>query len=187
MAQTTKRALAASFKQLLKDKPLDKITIKDICEDCEVNRQTFYYHFQDIYDMIDWIYTGEAIKAIDGKKTYNTWQQGYLHIFEYILENKAFVLPTYHSISREHLERYLYEETYQLLQDVIEEKAKDIPVRDKDKAFIANTYKFCFVGLVLEWLENGMKEDPHAIIERLSILLGGNLEEALEKFRTSHI
>lgn len=60
MSQTTKRALAASLKKLLSDKPLDKITVTDIAEDCGVNRQTFYYHFQDIYDLVEWIYTSEA-------------------------------------------------------------------------------------------------------------------------------
>ena len=63
MAQTTKRALAASLKKLLKERPLDNITVKDIVEDCEVNRQTFYYHFQDIYDLLLWVFTTEARRS----------------------------------------------------------------------------------------------------------------------------
>ena len=55
MSQTTKRALAQSLKHLMEQKPLEKITVVDISEDCGVNRQTFYYHFQDIYDLIEWI------------------------------------------------------------------------------------------------------------------------------------
>jgi probable dihydroxyacetone kinase regulator len=186
MSQTTKRALAASLKKLLVGKPLEKITVIDIAEDCEVNRQTFYYHFQDIYDLVEWIYTSEATKALDGKKTYDTWQQGFLQIFEYVLANKAFIINSYHSISREHLESYLYNETYNLLIGVIEEKAVGMPLRDQDKAFIADFYKFAFVGLVLEWVRTGMKEEPSVIIDRLSILIGGNITEALGKFRTDH-
>lgn len=186
MAQTTKKALAASLKKLLAEKPFDKITIIDIVEDCEVNRQTFYYHFKDIYDLVDWIYTSEATKALDGKKTYDTWQQGFLQIFEYVLKNKAFVTSTYHSINREHLERYLYNETYLLLIDVVEEKAAGMTVRSDDKSFIADFYKYAFVGLVLEWIRKGMKEDPSAIIDRLSILIQGAITNALEKFRTGH-
>lgn len=186
MAQTTKKALAASLKKLLAEKPLDKITVIDIVEDCEVNRQTFYYHFKDIYDLVEWIYTSEATKALGGKKTYDTWQQGFLQVFQYVLENKAFVTSTYHSINREFLQRYLYNETYILLMGVIEEKAADMVVRDDDKAFIANFYKYAFVGLVLEWIGTGMKEDPSAIIERLSILIHGHIEESLEKLRNDH-
>jgi probable dihydroxyacetone kinase regulator len=186
MSQTTKKALAASLKKLLSEKPLEKITVVDIIEDCEVNRQTFYYHFQDIYDLVEWIYTNEATKALDGKKTYDTWQQGFLQIYEYVLMNRAFVLNTYHSLSREHLETYLYNEVYTLLIDVIEEKCEGMPIRDDDKAFIAHFYKYAFVGLILEWVRNGMKEKPSVIIDRLSILIGGNITEALEKFRTDH-
>lgn len=183
MAQTTKKALAASLKKLLAEKPLDKITVIDIVEDCEVNRQTFYYHFKDIYDLVEWIYTSEATKALAGKKTYNTWQQGFLQIFQYVLDNKVFVVNTYHSINREHLQKYLYNETYLLLMGVIEEKAAGMSVRDDDKAFIADFYKYAFVGLMLEWIATGMKENPSAIIERLSTLIFGDIAGALDKFR----
>ena len=107
MSQTTKKALAASLKKLLGEKPLDKITIIDIVEDCEVNRQTFYYHFKDIYDLVEWTFLNESIKAIDGNNTYDTWQQGFLQIFEYVLSNKALVINVFHSVAREHLEYYL--------------------------------------------------------------------------------
>ena len=75
MSKITKKALAASLKKLLAERPLDKITVIDIVNDCEVNRQTFYYHFQDIYDLLEWVYLNEATKALDGKNTYDTWQQ----------------------------------------------------------------------------------------------------------------
>ena len=184
MAQTTKRALAASLKKLLAQKPLDKITIVDIVTDCEVNRQTFYYHFQDIYDLMDWILVSEATQVIQGKKTYNTWQQGFSQIFEYVLANKALITNAYHSLSREQMERYLYDVTYHLLIDVVEEQAAGIPVRQEDKAFIADFYKYAFVGLLLDWIRQGMKEDPKRIVNRLSILIHGDIGRALEKYRT---
>lgn len=183
MAQTTKRALAASLKHLLLSKPLDKIRVIDIVEDCEVNRQTFYYHFKDIYDLVEWMYVSEATKALNGNKTYETWQQGYEHIFEYVKENKVFVINTYHSMSREVLERYLYGETYQLLIGVVNEQAEGMDVRDEDKAFIAHFYKYAFVGLMLEWIGSGMKTNPGEIIQNLNILIQGDIKKALEKYQ----
>lgn len=184
MSQTTKRALAASLKKLLAEKPLDKITVTDIAEDCQVNRQTFYYHFQDIYDLVEWIYTSEATEAIAGRKTYDTWQQGFLDLFRYAQDNRAFVTRTYHSLSREHLERYLYHEAYELLIGVVEERAQSMSVREEDKSFIAHFYKYGFVGLMLEWIGGGMKEEPENLIRRLEQVIHGSIAAALERFRT---
>ena len=78
MSQTTKRALAQSLKKLLQTKPLSKITINDIAEDCGVSRMTFYYHFADIYDLVEWTCQEDASVALAGNKTYSTWQQGVL-------------------------------------------------------------------------------------------------------------
>ena len=94
MSEITKKALATSLKKLLSKKELSKITISNITDDCGVNRQTFYYHFKDVYDLLEWIYLNEVIQPMNGKDTYDNWQQGFLSIFEYILENKEFVKNT---------------------------------------------------------------------------------------------
>ena len=183
MSQMTKRALAASLKKLLAHKPLDKITVVDVTTDCGVNRQTFYYHFQDIYDLIEWIYTSEAEQALGGKKGAASWEEGLLHVCAYALENRAFVIGTYHSVSREHLEQHLYQRIFPLIWDVIEENAKDIAVSEEDKIFIANFYQFAFVGLLLNWVGGGMRDDPALLVARLARLVRGNIADALACFR----
>ncbi|TCL60010.1 TetR family transcriptional regulator [Kineothrix alysoides] len=184
MSQTTKRALEASLKNLLLKKPLDRITINDIAEDCGINRMTFYYHFKDIYDLVEWSCVEDATKALEGKRTYDTWQQGFLQIFEAVLANKPFIMNVYHSVSREQVEIYLYKLTYDLMIDVVEEKADGMTVRDEDKKFIADFYKFAFVGLMLDWIKKDMRENPQTIIDRLAILVHGNISNALESYRT---
>lgn len=124
MSQVTKRALVASLKNQLLKKPLDKVTISDITDDCGISRMTFYYHFKDIYDLIEWAFEEEASRILEGKKDYDTWQQGYLRIFEDLKANKPFIMNVYRSISREKVENYLYRITYDLLIHVINEKAK---------------------------------------------------------------
>ena len=185
MSQVTKRALEASLKNLLLKKPLEKITISDITEDCGINRMTFYYHFKDIYDLIEWCCVEDAKKALEGKKTYDTWQQGFLQIFEAVLDNKPFILNVYHSVSREQVEIYLYKLTYDLLIGVVEEKSAGMNVRDEDKKFIADFYKYAFVGLMLDWVKRGMKDDSHGIIDDLSVVMSGNVTAALERFKTN--
>ena len=185
MSQVTKRALVASLKNQLLKKPLDKVTISDITDDCGISRMTFYYHFKDIYDLIEWAFEEEASRILEGKKDYDTWQQGYLRIFEDLNANKPFIMNVYRSISREKVENYLYRITYDLLIHVINEKAKGMNVRDEDKKFLANFYKYAFVGLVLDWIKHDMKDEPNIIVADLSVAIHGSVSAALERYRKS--
>ena len=183
MSQVTKRALEASLKKLLLEKPLHKITVSDITDDCGINRMTFYYHFKDIYDLVEWSCQEDASRALAGKKTYETWQQGLLQIFEAVQENKAFILNVYRSVSREQVENYLYKLTYQLLIGVVHEQAAGMSVREEDQDFIATVYKYAFVGLMLDWIKNDMKGDPQQLVDRLELVIHGNVRAALERLR----
>ena len=183
MSQVTKRALEASLKNLLLQKPLSKITISDITEDCGINRMTFYYHFKDIYDLVEWSCQEDASRALAGNKTYETWQQGFLQLFKAVQDNKPFIMNVYHSVSREQVENYLYKVTYDLLEGVVEEQARGMSVRDEDKAFIATVYKYAFVGLMLDWIKGDMKGDPQLLVDRLELVIHGNVSAALERLR----
>ena len=93
-------------------------------------------------------------------------------------------MNVYHSVSREQIELFLYQVTYDLLIAVVEEKAAGLQVREENKVFIADFYKYAFVGLMLDWIRKGMKEDPNVIMRDLSLLLQGNMRAALERYRT---
>lgn len=181
MSDITKRALEASLKHLLQEKPLEKITINDITEDCGISRMTFYYHFKDIYDLIEWSCDEDAHRQLKGKESYDTWQAGYLRIFQTVQENKTFFLNVYHSLSRELVENYLYKLTFDLLMGVVEEQSVGLQVAKADKAFIANVYKYTLVGLMIEWIQGGMKAEPKEIVERLGLVIHGNVRSALER------
>ena len=183
MSQVTKRALEQSLKNLLLKKPLTKITINDIAEDCGINRMTFYYHFKDIYDLVEWSCLEDARKALEKNKTYDTWQQGFLQIFETVRENKPFVMNVYRCVHREQVERYLGPLVDRLLLGVINEEADGITVRDEDKQFIAQVYSYIFIGLMLDWIKDDMQQDPGGIVDRLARLIKGSVSEALRRFR----
>ena len=174
MSNVTKRALEQSLKNLLLKKPLTKITIGDITEDCGINRMTFYYHFKDIYDLVEWACLEDARRALDEKKTYDTWQQGLLQIFEAVQENKPFILNVY---------RCVQPLVDQLLLDVIDEEASGMTLRDEDKQFIAKVYAYIFIGVMLDWIKNDMRENPQEIVSRLGKLLQGSVTAAISRFR----
>ena len=184
MSQTTKRALEASLKKLLLQKPLNKITINDITEDCGVNRMTFYYHFKDIYDLVEWACMEDAAKALANKKTYDTWQQGFIQIFHAVREDKVFVMNVYRCVSREQVEKYLVPLTDQLIMGVIAERSAGMTVREEDKQFIAQVHSYSFVGLMLDWIRDDMRADPEELVNRLAMVIHGGITQALERFRT---
>ncbi len=183
MSQITKRALEQSLKNLLLKKPLTKITINDIAEDCGINRMTFYYHFKDIYDLVEWSCLEDARKALEEKKTYETWQQGFIQLFEAVRENRPFIMNVYRCVHREQVEKYLKPLVDNLLLGVINEEAAGMTVRDEDKSFIAQVYSYVFVGLMLDWIRDDMREDPEALVGRLALVLKGAVSQALGRFR----
>lgn len=182
MSQVTKRALEQSLKNLLLKKPLTKITINDIAEDCGINRMTFYYHFKDIYDLVEWSCLEDARKALKEKKTYETWQQGFIQLFEAVQENKPFIMNVYRCVQREQVEKYLKPLVDNLLLGVINEESVGMTVRDEDKAFIAQVYSYMFVGLMLDWIRNDMRENPETLVNRLALVLKDTVSQALKRF-----
>ena len=176
-----KAMIAETFLAMAQERNIDKITIKDLAETCHISRQTFYYHFQDIYALLEWIYTTDAQRLLEGKRDGDTWQQGFLQVLKYIRDNRALVRNTYHSVSRELLEGYLYRVTYQLMRDVVEERAAGTQVPEEDRAFLAHFYKYAFVGLTVEWMQGGMKEEPARLVSRVNTVMEGNIAAALER------
>lgn len=184
MSQITKRALEQSLKNLLREKPLSKITISDITEDCGISRMTFYYHFKDIYDLVEWACAEDAARALQNKKTYDTWQQGFVQIFHAVRENKVFVMNVYRCVNREQVEKYLVPLTDQLIMGVITERAAGMTVREADQQFIAQVYSYAFVGIMLDWIRDDMRADPEELVNRLAMVIHGGITQALERFRT---
>lgn len=182
MSNTTKQALEASLKRMMLKKPLDKITIRDITEECGISRMTFYYHFKDIYDLVEWVCVEDASRALQGKKTCDTWQEGLQQIFDAVLENKPFILNAYRCIPREQMEHFLFQLTYGLIRGVVDEKSQGVEISEADKVFIAEFYKYSFVGIMLDWIRQGMQADPSAIVEKVSATMRGNISNSIRNF-----
>ncbi len=86
---STKKALADALKEQLKIEPLDKICIAEICDRCELNRKSFYYHFEDKFDLINWIFDNEYLSEAS-KKTYTDHWESINTLCRYLYLNKCF-------------------------------------------------------------------------------------------------
>ena len=184
MSMLTMKTIMRTFGEMIEEMPFDKITVLSLVERCEISHNTFYYHFQDIYDLVEWSCIQDAEEVLQGHKTSDTWEEGLYALFGAILDNKPFVTNVYRSVSREHVETYLYRIVYKLLKDVVDEQAVGMNVREDDKEFLANFYKYSFVGLTLEWINNDMRLDPELIIRKLDKAIKGNIKAALKRYET---
>ena len=141
----------------------------------------FYYHFKDIYDLVEWS-AWKMQPALAGKKTYDTWSEGLVQIFDAVYENKPFILNAYRCISRDQIESFLFHLTSDLLMNVVEEKAEGTSISEEDRRFIADFYKYSFVGLMLDWIKQGMKDDYVDLAHKISITIHGSLTHSIENF-----
>ena len=110
-----------------------------------------------------------------------------MQIFEAVQENKPFIMNVYRSVSREHVETYLYKLTYDLLIGVVREQAKGLRVAEEDQEFIAHFYKYAFVGLMLDWIKEDMRGDPQAIVAHLGTVVHGSVRAALERLDQGNV
>ena len=174
------------MRKLIEDMPLDSISVIDITKDSGVTRQTFYYHFKDVYDLIDWIYTSEAVPVLEAGKVILSWQQSMRQIFQYVVANKTLVYRTYHSRALDHLRNYLDDVGYASLMSVIDARAQSLKVDicATDKSYIANFYKYALVGLLLDWIGRGMVESPEKMIGNLDKLIQGDIDTDIKRFTT---
>ncbi len=182
MSDLTKQALIASFKKLLETEPFDKITISDITNDCGLSRQTFYYHFRDIFDMIRWIYNSESLNEIGGRGGYGTWQDKIRELFDYTLNNKSLILGTFNSKCRNDLVGYYMDVSIRKISDIVEMKS-DGDIAEKDKKFIASVYAYAFVGIMVDWISDGMKESSEEMVDRVYKIIMSNFYRTLAAFR----
>ncbi len=180
MAQFTKKAIISTFLQLLSKYSLDKITVKDIVEKCGINRNTFYYYYKDIYDLIEDIFRIEiqSIRENSGNQTsfQGELQQG----ISIILENKAAFAHLYHSRSREIIEKYLDDISESFTKRYVEQKALELSIKhESDIRFVYDWYQFAISGIILKWIQADNASDPDTFIRRVASLYENTIAQAL--------
>ena len=182
MTNRTKLQLEEAFKKLLLEKPFHKVTIKDLTDACYLSRMSFYYHFQDLYDLTEWILIEDAKKALNEKKDYAHWKEGLENIFEAVYENKPFILNVYHDISKDQIEKVLFKLVHGLIESIVEERSIETNLNEQQKNFIAYFYKYGFVGIMLDWIEKGMDENYNEIVDDLEKTVHGTIDLSIKNF-----
>ena len=184
MPKNTKQQFSEALDRLLERKSLDRITVSDITDECGLNRQTFYYHFQDIYDLVAWACMEEAAATLQSKTACTDWNEKITQIFEAMLDNKMFILNACRCIGRERLETFLLKATHQLIRGLVDEKSTGTHLTEREKDFIACFYQYSFVGVTLDWIRRGMKDDCRTLARDLSLTMQSGIKSAIYNFST---
>lgn len=166
----TKQALAAALKELMAQKPIDKITIHDITERCGIRRQNFYYHFEDVYDLMRWMFQEEALSLLLQHEGTLLWQEGLLQLFRYIEDNRAVCLCALRSVGRDHLKRFFETDIHNIIHRTVEQIGLEIGAIQKDTDCAADVeltthfYVVAFSGMLESWLTGEIERTPEELI-----------------------
>jgi probable dihydroxyacetone kinase regulator len=176
----TKKAIAAGMKELTRKKSFDKITVSDITQACGLNRQTFYYHFQDKYDLVNWIYYNDIISLVVDNLTYDNCIDKVHQMLTGMKAEDYFYGNTLKASVKSEFEEYLFKIVGELFSDIIGRIAKNSEMGEEEIRFIADFYAFGMTGTVISWAQSGMKETPEYICAQIENLVYGT-----EKFATA--
>ncbi len=154
-----KEAIAEAFLQLLDERPFDKITVKDIVERCGVNRNTFYYHFQDIPSLLEEILKNRIDTLVEKHCSVDSLQDCISVTVQYFIENKKAVMHVYRSLPRDVFISHLDHLLLYLVREYIANIVGGMKIRQDDKELIIRFYKCMLVGIFLDWLSAGMNYD----------------------------
>jgi len=179
MAKFTKQAIYASFLKLLNDRPLDQISVKDIVDDCGVNRKTFYYYYQDIYALIDDYFKNELDGVAKTLPDGLSWQDAQKALAAYLLNNRTVVLHIFRSLDYATLEQTAYNMGLQKISEILSAKSKDLDVGEDDVNLIAGLCASAMAGFLVRWCKGGMKSDPNDLIDRVAAVMQGTVELSL--------
>lgn len=184
MSKFTKMAIMNSFMKLLSEMPFDKITVKDIVEDCGINRNTFYYNFQDIYALVDEIMQNEINRIAEmHKQPYLSWSEGLLVAVEFAIKNKKAIYHLHNSVKRQQLSRYMKKTIYGVVSEFVTRKAEGKNISEDDLQFVSAFYCFALLGMMEKWIDEGMKEDIYKVIRKTGILFDINIDNVIETIK----
>jgi len=181
MALATKTKLVEALKKSMEKKPFDKITVKELLEESNMSRPTFYYHFQDIYALMEWMFETEAVELLKKSENCLNWDDGILLLLRYIQENKKVCLCAYNSIGYDTLKHIFFKSVRASLLQFMDTLLEEIPAKTEHIAFIADFYTTAFAGSVLNWLQSGARQTPEEMIVLFDITAHGSIAEALRR------
>ena len=182
MVKLTQKAIIQTFLNILQQKSLDKITVKDIIETAGINRNTFYYYYDDIYDLIDQIFKEETKNVLLNTTENYTFYEEYVRAASLVIENKQAIIHIYHSKSKDILFNYLEQVTSACVKKFVIKAAKDYDLSEDGIEYITYFYSNAIVGSTMHWVRNGMDSYRDDLLKRMSNSFEATIDDMIKDF-----
>ncbi|MBR5552419.1 MAG: TetR family transcriptional regulator C-terminal domain-containing protein [Clostridia bacterium] len=187
MANFTKKAIVYSFYNLLQKKHLNQITVKDIVTDCGVNRNSFYYYFEDIPSLLTEQIDFLCEKIMANYSEHSSIEDWLIYVLSLAKENRKILNNCLSYIERSTYEKYMTKVFGYIISKYIEKTAEAKSVSDDDREIIVRFFIYQYTGFFLDWFKNGMSDDISRLISRTSYLQDGILEMMISKASSQNI
>lgn len=182
MAKQTQKFIMSTFMQLLEGESLDKITVRDIVEECEINRNTFYYHYSDIYDLLDDVFRVETEKFMSEDVDENTtFGEEYERAARFVLKYKKAILHIYDSKKRDVLQNYLETLALSFISRFVKKEADGYGLPDEDIDYITGFYTHAIVGNTLGWIKRKLPSGQEKFIARTAGTFNATVKDMIRQ------
>lgn len=183
VSEQTKHQLANALKTLMAQKSMDKITISELTSLCQIRRQSFYYHFEDIYDLLRWMIQNEALNLLQQQEGALLWKEGLLQLFRYLEENKQVYLCALKSIGHDHIRRFFEADIYAIIHRTIEQLGEEIGVQNHLNSFfdvemLTHFYVMALAGIIESWLLGEIDRTHEQLIQFGDVLMNDQVKGA---------
>ncbi len=177
----TKKMFATSLKKLLEKKPLSKISVSEIVSDCGVNRKTFYYHFENINELLKWMLRQEAIEVVKAMDMNSDYEKSILFVLDYIDKNEEIIKNIY-SIGKNELRQFFYADFMEIMRSVIENAMHDakISLPDDFTDFLVKFYTEAITGLLQEWIVDKSVRNKEKTVQYIQLILHSSITNTLK-------
>ena len=179
MSTFTKKEIKNTFLEMLEEMPLNQITVKALVEKCGINRNSFYYHYQDIPALIEEIVTEDADEIISSYSTIETMQTGLKAILEFASHKRKAILHIFNSVNRDIFERDLWKVCDYIVKQYLKPILSRGPLSEFDQEIIIKFYKCECFGYAIDWLNNGMDDETWEQIDHFCELHNKAFEQFL--------
>lgn len=177
----TKLMLCNSLKETMKHKAFSKITISELVKNCNLNRKTFYYHFEDIYGLLKWMLEQETFEVLKQFDLLVNYKDAFDFVMDYIENNTFFLNCIYDSVGRDELKRFLYNDFIGIIEKIIRESEHNlnVTISDSFRKFICNFYTEALAGMIISLFQNPESCDRNKLFGFFSVIINNSLPALL--------